>query len=79
MLPMPYELGLRRMREEFGLVPVEYPTTRRMGASAADRAADLHAAFADAEVKAVAASIGGDDQITVLPRSGWPSAASRRR
>jgi muramoyltetrapeptide carboxypeptidase LdcA involved in peptidoglycan recycling len=67
LFPMPYELGLRRMRDEFGLVPVEYPTTRRMGASAADRAADLHAAFADAEVKAVIASIGGDDQITVLP------------
>jgi muramoyltetrapeptide carboxypeptidase LdcA involved in peptidoglycan recycling len=67
LFPMPYELGLQRMRDEFGLVPVEYPTTRRMGACAADRAADLHAAFADAEVKAVIASIGGDDQITVLP------------
>jgi hypothetical protein len=27
-LPLPYELGLRRLREEFGLRPVEYPTTR---------------------------------------------------
>jgi hypothetical protein len=26
--PGPYELGLRRLREEFGLRPVEYPTTR---------------------------------------------------
>jgi muramoyltetrapeptide carboxypeptidase LdcA involved in peptidoglycan recycling len=67
LFPMPYELGLRRLRDDFGLIPVEYPTTRRMGASAADRAADLHAAFADVEVKAVIASIGGDDQITVLP------------
>src|SRR5262249_39660425 len=31
-----------------------------------DRAADLHAAFADPDIKAVIASIGGDDQITVL-------------
>jgi muramoyltetrapeptide carboxypeptidase LdcA involved in peptidoglycan recycling len=67
LFPMPYELGLRRLREDFGLIPVEYPATRRMGAPAADRAADVHAAFADPQVKAVIASIGGDDQITVLP------------
>ncbi|MFG3342909.1 S66 peptidase family protein [Glycomyces sp. NPDC048151] len=66
-LPLPYELGLRRLTESFGLVPVEYPATRRMGAAPADRAADLHAAFADPTVKAVVSSIGGDDQITVLP------------
>jgi muramoyltetrapeptide carboxypeptidase LdcA involved in peptidoglycan recycling len=65
--PMPYELGLRRMRDDFCLVPVEYPSTRRMAAPAVDRAADLHAAFADPTVTAVVASIGGDDQITVLP------------
>jgi len=67
ILPMPYELGLRRLREDFRLVPVEYPATRRMGASPEARAADLHAAFADPDIKAVIASIGGDDQITVLP------------
>src|SRR4051794_7664444 len=67
LFPLPYELGLRRLREEFGLEVVEYPTTRRMGATAKERAADLHAAFADPEITAVVASIGGDDQITVLP------------
>ncbi|WP_371619211.1 S66 peptidase family protein [Streptomyces sp. NBC_00454] len=67
LFPQPYELGLRRLREDFGLSPVEYPTTRKMGASPEDRAADLHAAFADPDIKAVIASIGGDDQITVLP------------
>ncbi|MGQ4515931.1 LD-carboxypeptidase [Streptomyces sp. DW26H14] len=67
ILPLPFELGLRRLAGDFGLVPVEYPTTRRMGAGARERAADLHAAFADPTVKAVIASIGGDDQITVLP------------
>ncbi|WP_327585940.1 LD-carboxypeptidase [Nonomuraea sp. NBC_00507] len=66
IFPMPYELGLRRLRDDFGLVPVEYPTTRRMGSSAADRARDLHAAFADPDIAAVLSSIGGDDQITVL-------------
>jgi muramoyltetrapeptide carboxypeptidase LdcA involved in peptidoglycan recycling len=67
VLPLPHELGLRRLREKFGLEPVEYPTTRRMGASPRERADDLHAAFADPTVKAVVTSIGGDDQITVLP------------
>ncbi len=67
LFPLPFELGLRRLREDFLLEPVEYPTTRRMGASPRERADDLHAAFADPDVKAVMASIGGDDQITVLP------------
>ncbi|KAA2253922.1 LD-carboxypeptidase [Solihabitans fulvus] len=67
LLPLPFELGLRRLTEDFGLVPVEYPTTRKMGVSAAARAADLHAAFADPTITAVLSSIGGDDQLTVLP------------
>ncbi|MGW1767041.1 S66 peptidase family protein [Streptomyces sp. NPDC002073] len=67
LFPQPYELGLGRLVAEFGLEPVEYATTRRMGASPAERAADIHAAFADPEIKAVISSIGGDDQITVLP------------
>ncbi|MFJ3086214.1 S66 peptidase family protein [Streptomyces sp. NPDC086838] len=67
LLPLPYELGLRRLREDFGLEPVEYPATRKMGSTPQERAADLHAAFADPEIKAVIASIGGDDQITLLP------------
>ncbi|WP_327416445.1 S66 peptidase family protein [Streptomyces sp. NBC_01233] len=65
-VPLPYELGLRRLREGFGLKPVEYPTTRKMGASAQARAADINAAFADPQIKAVIASVGGSDQITVL-------------
>jgi muramoyltetrapeptide carboxypeptidase LdcA involved in peptidoglycan recycling len=68
ILPLPFELGLRRLREEFGLIPVEYPTTRVLAADPAARAADLHAAFADPEIKAVICSIGGEDQITVLPQ-----------
>ncbi|GAA2748194.1 S66 peptidase family protein [Kitasatospora cinereorecta] len=67
LYPLPYELGLRRLTEDFGVVPVEYPTTRKMGTSPQERAADLHAAFADPEIKAVIASIGGSDQITVIP------------
>ncbi|MFD7911059.1 S66 peptidase family protein [Streptomyces sp. NPDC059752] len=67
LFPQPYELGLRRLQDDFGLKAVEYPTTRTMGATPEARAADIHAAFADPEIKAVIASIGGDDQITVLP------------
>ena len=67
LFPIPYELGLQRLREEFGLVPTEYPTTRQMDADPKDRAADLHAAFADPSITAIISTIGGDDQIRVLP------------
>ena len=65
--PAQYELGLRRLRDELGLEPVEFPTTRQASASAQDRAADLMAAYADPSIRAVMSTIGGDDQITVLP------------
>lgn len=67
---------MRRLAEITGLVPREYPTTRRLGASPADRAADLNAAFADPSVRAILATIGGEDQITVIPHL---DAASARR
>ncbi len=64
--PAVYELGLQRMRDLFGLEPVEYPTTRKIGATAKERSQDLVAAFTDPNIKAVFASIGGDDQITYV-------------
>jgi muramoyltetrapeptide carboxypeptidase LdcA involved in peptidoglycan recycling len=64
--PRPFELGLARLREEFGLLPVEFPTTRAAAASPAERAADLMTAFADPQIKAVIASIGGEDELKVL-------------
>lgn len=67
LLPLPYELGLERLRKEYGLEPVEYPATRKMGSTPQERADDIHSAFADPTIKAVISSIGGDDQITVLP------------
>ncbi len=67
IFPAVHELGLRRLRDELGLVPVEYPTTRVLGAAAADRARDITAAFADPSIAAVLAVIGGEDQITVVP------------
>ena len=65
--PAVHELAMQRLRDEVGVEPVEYPTTRRLGASPADRAADLMTAFRDPAIGAVMASIGGDDQITVIP------------
>jgi muramoyltetrapeptide carboxypeptidase LdcA involved in peptidoglycan recycling len=65
--PAVHEQALRRLKELTGLVPVEYPTTRRAGASPRERAADLNAAFADPEIRAVLATVGGEDQITVVP------------
>jgi muramoyltetrapeptide carboxypeptidase LdcA involved in peptidoglycan recycling len=64
--PAPFELGLTRLREEFGLVTVQYPTTRAAQASPADRAKDIHAAFSDPSIKAVIAAIGGEDELKVL-------------
>src|SRR3979411_2852676 len=56
-----------RRRDETGLEPVEYPTTRQLGASPQDRAADLMAAFADPGIRAVLAPLGGAAQLTAPP------------
>lgn len=66
LFPYVHERGLRRLRDDLLLEPVEYPTTRTMDASPADRARDIHAAFADPDITAVLATIGGDDQVKVL-------------
>lgn len=65
--PAIHEQALRRLSESTGLIPVEYPTTRQLGASAEARAADIEAAFADPGIRAVMSTIGGDDQVTVIP------------
>lgn len=62
-----HEQAMRRLAALTTLVPVEYPTTRLMGASAEARAKDITAAFADPTIRAVLATLGGDDQITVIP------------
>jgi muramoyltetrapeptide carboxypeptidase LdcA involved in peptidoglycan recycling len=67
LYPAMHELAMRRIRDELGLEPVEFATTRKYGATPAERAADLMAAWADPSIRAVFSTIGGDDQITVLP------------
>jgi muramoyltetrapeptide carboxypeptidase LdcA involved in peptidoglycan recycling len=71
VFPHTYEAGLTVLRERFGLRIREYPTTRASPEDLARdpraRARDLHQAFLDEEVKAVIASIGGEDSVRVLP------------
>lgn len=65
-----FELGLRRLRDRFELEPVVYPTARQgdefLAANPRARAADVHAAFRDPEIRGVIATIGGSDQLRVL-------------
>src|SRR5699024_5023981 len=65
--PAVHEQALCRLRDTTGLLPVEYPTTRRVGAAPRDRAADFNAAICDPQVRAVVTTLGGEDQITVIP------------
>jgi muramoyltetrapeptide carboxypeptidase LdcA involved in peptidoglycan recycling len=65
--PAVHEQALERLGAITGLVPVEFATTRKLDASARERADDLNRAFADQEIRAVLATVGGDDQITVIP------------
>lgn len=63
--PQIHEQSLERIRTLLDLEPVEYPTTRAMGATPEERATDINAAFADPSIRAIFTSVGGDDQITV--------------
>lgn len=62
-----HEQALERLKAATGLFPVEFPTTRQLAASARERAADVNAAFADPDIRAVLPTIGGEDQITAVP------------
>lgn len=68
--PHIYEQGLATLRG-WGLRVKEYATTRMSDAELTVhpewRARDVNAAFADAEVAAIIASIGGDDCMRILP------------
>lgn len=66
VFPRVHEQALDRLQRATGLTPVEYPTTRRVGAAPRDRAADLRRALLDPEIRAVLATIGGTDQVTVI-------------
>lgn len=71
IFPWVYELGLKRLREVFQLEPIEFPTARKspdyLEKHPEARADDINAAFADKSIKAIIATIGGNDQIRILP------------
>jgi muramoyltetrapeptide carboxypeptidase LdcA involved in peptidoglycan recycling len=64
------ELALDRLETIFDLDPVVFPTARQsdgfLRENSRARAAAIHEAFADPEIDAIFATIGGDDQIRVL-------------
>ena len=64
--PHVYELGLQRIRDVFGLEPVEYPSTARLDATVEEKADDLISAFSDPDIKAVISTLGGDIQVTYI-------------
>ena len=68
--PAIYENGLKVLKE-WGLVIKEYPTAKAnnefLSKNPEARAKDINDAFADTEIKAVFASIGGDDSVRILP------------
>jgi len=70
IFPDVYGNGLKVL-QEWGLKIKEFPTARMDAtftrANPQIRAKDINDAFADPEVKAIFASIGGDDSIRILP------------
>lgn len=70
MFPLVFDAGIRVLVERFGLRVREYPTTRmppaELAANPKARADDMNAAFADTSVRAIIASIGGDDSARIL-------------
>lgn len=70
LFPHVYHLGLQRLKENFGLEPVEFPTAKKSGEYLATnpkaRAEDINNAFADLSIKAIIATIGGEDQLKIL-------------
>ena len=71
MFPHVFELGLERLRNEFELEPVVYPSVewdqQTLEDNPEDRATELEKAFGDPEIKGIIPVIGGHDQIRVLP------------
>lgn len=65
--PWVFEQGLERLKTVFELNPVVMPHCLNPKATQEDKASDLHEAFSNSEIKAVLASIGGIDQIQLIP------------
>ena len=66
-----YNLGKKRLEEQFGLEVIEMPNTLKgsdyLYKHPEKRAEDLMAAFSDTSIKAIFSCIGGDESIRILP------------
>lgn len=71
VFPWVYEQGIERLRTIFQLEPIEFPTARQspeyLSQNPQVRAGDINRAFADSSIKAIIATIGGNDQVRILP------------
>lgn len=71
LFPWVYEQGLDRVSKIFQLEPIEFPTARQspeyLSRNPKARAEDINRAFADPSIKGIIATIGGNDQIRILP------------
>lgn len=71
LFPWVYEQGLKRLKEIFLLDPVEFPTALQspefLSKNPKVRAHDINQAFADPSIKGIIATVGGNDQIRMLP------------
>lgn len=70
VFPHVFDNGLEVLRQKFELKIREFPTARmkadKLHSNPKTRADDINAAFADKDVKAILASIGGDDSARIL-------------
>lgn len=71
LFPWVYEQGIQRIKDVFHLEPVEFPTARKspeyLSQNPKARAEDVNGAFADPSIKGIIATIGGNDQVRILP------------
>ncbi len=71
VFPHRYEAGKRYLADTFGLKPIEMPHALHdadwLDRNPQARADDIHQAFSDPSIKAIIASIGGDDAIRLIP------------
>ncbi len=70
LFPELYEIGLRVVKDQLDLQPVEFPTARmspdELASHPERRAADINAAFSDRSIMGIISSIGGDDSVRIL-------------
>lgn len=71
LYPWVYEQGLERLKQVFQIEPIEYPSARKsdeyLSQHPQARAEDINRAFADPSIKGIIATVGGNDQIRILP------------